>query len=295
MMANTVAATKQPRWSACLKWSGGKTGLVPEISRYLPNSWTTYIEPFFGGGAVFFALSEKRRFPSIISDSNEKLMNMYVAVRDDVENVIRFLSEHVNTKEHYNAVRADNMEKGSKAKRAADLIFLNRAGYNGLFRVNRNGGFNVPFGDNPKVLLCDEARLRLASQQLKTAIILTSDFEKLLRFQDKPYVNKGDLIYLDSPYMPLSKTSNFTAYGADGFKLADHERLAKLARDLIDKGVHVILSASSAPDTYELYKELPIVEVEARRSINSDPTKRGAVKEVLVMSPWLLEQAKEKA
>lgn len=288
-----------PRWNSVLKFVGGKRHLVPEIRRYLPSSWITYVEPFAGGASVFFALTETPpTFHSVINDTNEKLMNMYVAVRDDVENVIRFLHEHENTKEHYYAVRSDNMSVGSKAKRAADLIFLNRAGFNGLFRVNGSGGFNVPYGDNPKALLCDEVRLRMASKQLKTATVLSTDFETITREHVKLWISASygktkerPLIYFDSPYIPLSKTSNFTAYGTDGFKLVDHQRLAKLTRDLIDIGVHVILSASSAPDTYELYKGLPIIEVEARRSINSNGAKRGPVKEVLVMSPWLVENA----
>jgi DNA adenine methylase len=284
------------RWDAPLKYAGGKSGLASEILRYVPAKWKTYHEPFFGGGAIFFALREKYGdFPAFLNDSNEKLMNMYVAIRDDVENVIRHLHEHVNSSEHYYQVRMNNMDVGSKAKRAADLIFLNRCGYNGMYRVNQNGRFNVPFGNNPKALLCDEARLQFTSKQLKSTTILHHDFEYTIRHHMRmKLLTKGDLIYLDSPYMPLSKTASFTKYGADGFKLEDHQRLAKLTKELVAEGVHVILSASSAKETYELYGGLPIIDVEAKRSVNSNAKKRGAVKEALVVSPWLLEQAKEK-
>jgi len=270
-----------------VKFVGGKRQLLPEILRYVPRDFGAYHEPFVGGGAVFFALSSLGllKEQSTLSDTNAKLVMMYQALRDDVEEVIGHLKKHENKESRYYAVRADNMLVGSKARRAADLLFLNRCGFNGLYRENKKGQFNVPFGDNPKATICDEEKLRAASRALAKASIVEADFERV-----RAHVYPNDLVYLDSPYAPLSKTSDFTGYQAAGFSVEDHRRLAAFARELIDARVSVILSASSAELTRELYEGLPIIDVLAKRSVNSKKDKRGVVKEVLVVSPWLVRQ-----
>lgn len=251
-----------------IKWVGGKRQLLSEILRYVPRDFGAYHEPFIGGGAVFFALSSLGllKEQSTLSDLDH-------------------LRKHENKESRYYAVRADNMLVGSKARRAADLLFLNRTCFNGLYRENKKGQFNVPFGDNPKATICDEDKLRAASRALAKASIVEADFERT-----RAHVYPNDLVYLDSPYAPLSKTSDFTAYQAAGFSVEDHRRLAVFARELIDARVSVILSASSADLTRELCEGLPIIDVLAKRSVNSKKDKRGTVKEVLVVSPWLVRQ-----
>jgi DNA adenine methylase len=223
----------------------------------------------------------------VLSDINAKLVAMYQSVRDDVDNVIRHLEDHKNEKEHFLKVRRDNMLVGSKARRGADFIYLNRCCFNGVYRENKKGEFNVPFGDNPKAKYCDEGRLRVASRQLKCAVVREADFEVVLQT-----ARKGDLAYLDSPYAPLSPTSNFTAYDKSGFTVDDHRRLRTVFQQLVSRGVHVILSASSALLTFDLYagkKDCRLFDVDAKRSVNSKSDKRGAVKEVLVVSPELVK------
>ena len=279
-------AAKKRRHTGIVKWAGGKKQLLFELLKYIPKTFGAYHEPFLGGGALFFALAEASRITEAsLGDMNAKLVTTYQAVRDEVETVIAHLQKHKNNEHHYYEVREHNMQRGGKVQRAADFIFLNRAGFNGLYRENKKGRFNVPFGDNPKAQICDEASLRSSSRLLQLASVTAGDFARL-----RSRVKKGDLVYFDPPYLPLSKTSNFTGYTADGFGLEDQKRLRQLVQDLVASEIHVLLSSSSATATRELYDGFSIIEVNARRSVNSKGDSRGAVKELLIMSPWLVRQ-----
>lgn len=261
-----------------LKWAGGKGQLLELILGRFPREIEgTYVEPFIGGGAVFFELARTQRIKRArLSDTNAELVATYVAVRDDVEGVIEALGAHTNDEEHFYAVRDLDPAALSPSARAARTIFLNRVGFNGLYRVNSKGRFNVPFGryKNPKI--CDAEGLRGASRALAHADIAVADFDETCRD-----VVAGDVVYLDPPYVPTSKTANFTSYSGR-FDEAEHRRLAATFARLSDLGAFVLLSNSDTPLSRELYEGFKISTVEATRLINSKVDGRGAVSEVLV-------------
>lgn len=260
-----------------LKWAGGKSRLVSEITKRLPAVIDTYYEPFIGGAAVFFALASERRFKkAILSDKNPDLIELYRAIRSDVEGVIRALEAYRYDEEEYYRVR-DSKPPRHPVERAARLIFLNKTGYNGLYRVNRSGQFNVPFGryKNPKI--CDPVNLRAAARALQVAEILDGDFAKISR-----KARAGDAVYFDPPYLPVSKTANFTAYDRHAFELLDHQRLAEHVGKLEERKVAVLLSNSDTPTTRALFSAFHVETVSVRRAINSNAEKRGPVSELLV-------------
>lgn len=260
-----------------LKWAGGKTRLIPDVLARLPERIGTYYEPFLGGAAVFFALAREKRFEhAILTDKNPELVDVYRAVQQDVESVIEELSKMTHSEQAYYHIRAQKPR--SLAKRAARTIFLNRTGYNGLYRVNRSGEFNVPFGryKNPKY--CDPPRLRAASLALQGAEIFVSDFEQATRDADR-----GDAVYFDPPYVPLSPTSNFTAYHREPFGLGEQERLAFHFDELGRRHVHIVLSNSDTPITRQLYEPFHVDDVSMPRAINSRGSGRGRVGELLVI------------
>ncbi len=260
-----------------LKWAGGKTRLIPDVLARLPEHITTYYEPFLGGAAVFFALARSNRFEhAILTDKNPELVDVYRAVQQDVESVIEELSRMTHSEQAYYHIRAQKPR--GLIKRAARTIYLNRTGYNGLYRVNRSGEFNVPFGryKNPKY--CDPPRLRAASLALQDAEIFVSDFEQATRD-----ATKGDAVYFDPPYVPLSPTSNFTAYQREPFGLGEQERLAILFDELGRRHVHAVLSNSDTPITQQLYKPFHVDKVSMPRAINSRASGRGNVGELLVV------------
>ncbi len=262
-----------------LKWVGGKTVLLPEILPRLPKKIGTYYEPFLGGGAVFFALAAEKRFVrAILSDSNAELMNTYGAVAWEVEAVIKRLEEHVYEKSHYYAVRASAPR--SLPTRAARFIYLNRTCFNGLYRVNKSGQFNVPFGRYTNPTICDEENLRAVSEALRVLgfINLVADnFETAVLG-----AKAGDAVYFDPPYVPASDTANFTAYTKSGFGPEEQTRLRDVAKDLVYRGAHVLLSNSDTPFVRKLYKGFKIETVEAPRRVNSKGGKRGNVGELLI-------------
>lgn len=240
----------------------------------LPERYGRYIEPFVGGAALFFALRPKR---ARLSDVNPELVNCYTAVRDDVEGVIAALGEHVHDRDHYYDVRALDPDTLPPAERAARTIFLNRTGFNGLYRVNKSGRFNVPFGRHRNPKICDEENLRACSRALRGVTIEVADFASVERVA-KP----GDLVYFDPPYVPLSKTSDFTSYSAGGFGWEQQEKLAKLFSSLSAKGVQVMLSNSDVPSLRKLYSGFSLNIVHATRAINSVASRRGKVAELVV-------------
>jgi DNA adenine methylase len=263
-----------------LKWAGGKRQLVRRILEVAPREIDTYIEPFLGGGAVFFALAAERRFKrAVLGDANEELILCYRAIKSDVDGVIRALKSHDYDKAHYYEVRARDPEEMDRAERAARLIYLNRCGYNGLYRVNRSGKFNVPFGRYTNPVICDEPRLRAAHRALRGVKLVSQDFETTL-----DGAKKGDFVYLDPPYVPLSSTSSFTSYARSPFGTPEQERLARALRRLGRKRVHALLSNSDCVETRGLYVRQVSEAVPVRRAINSLSTGRGAVAELLVKS-----------
>jgi DNA adenine methylase len=263
-----------------LKWAGGKTQLLSRILERLPVEIDTYYEPFVGGGAVFFALAAEGRFRRArLTDRNRDLIDVYRALRDDVDKVIRELRGHAenHSEEHYYDVRAQSPR--TLARRAARIIYLNKTGYNGLYRVNSSGRFNVPFGryKNPGIL--DEANLRAAARTLENVTLETGDFAKVC---DK--AGPKDAVYMDPPYLPVSKTASFTAYDREQFGLEEHRRLALVFGQLARRGVPAVLSNSDTPETRALYGSFNVETVMAARAINSAASKRGRITEILVSS-----------
>ncbi|MCS6856394.1 MAG: DNA adenine methylase [Sandaracinaceae bacterium] len=264
-----------------LKWAGGKSRLVPQLLRLLPEGVERmrHIEPFAGGAAFFFARRPKR---ALLADINEPLINTYRCVRDQVDQVIEALRE-LATKHgtgRYYEVRAEyNATKHIPPhRRAAMFIYLNKTCFNGLHRVNRRGEFNVPEGKykNPRIL--DEPQLRAASQALQNAELHCGDFEEILDF-----VKPGDFVYLDPPYEPISGTSNFTSYAkAEGFTRKDQFRLKNVFCALDRRGAKVMLSNSDVPFIRELYREYRIDQVFAPRLISCDVRSREPVPELVI-------------
>lgn len=271
-----------------LKWAGGKRQLLPRILALVPPRVRTYVEPFVGGGALFFALAARQRFKrAVLGDVNGELINCYQALRDDVEAVIDLLAPLQNTAEEYYRVRGQTPAGMSPAARAARLIYLNRCGFNGLYRVNSSGLFNVPFGRYARPRICDPGGLRAVSRALADVELVQGDFKAVAA---RRTLGPNDFVYLDPPYVPLSKTASFTAYAGD-FSMADQERLAKFLRRLADKRIAAVLSNSDCADTRRLYDGLTMVSIPARRNINSVASRRGPVAELLVQTRALPDGA----
>ncbi|MFQ5896296.1 MAG: DNA adenine methylase, partial [Nitrospinota bacterium] len=237
--------------------------MLPQLEPSFPTRFHAYHEPFLGGGAVFFHLRPRRAF---LSDSNAELIGCYRTVRDRVEELIRALSRHRYEREHFYEVRSQAPESLDEVERAARFIFLNKSCYNGLYRVNRRGLFNVPFGRYAKPTLCDARGLRTASRALRGVTLFAEDFEGCL-----PRVRPGDFVYFDPPYLPLSPTSQFTSYTEGGFSLAEQKRLAGLFRALDARGALLLLSNSDSQRVRELYAGYRLEVVKAPRAINCAP------------------------
>ncbi|PSB01962.1 modification methylase [Merismopedia glauca CCAP 1448/3] len=261
-----------------LKWAGGKSQLWDEISRRIPTDFSTYFEPFLGGGSIFFYLQPKQAY---LSDVNFELINTYRVIRDNVDELITDLKTHIHQEEYFyqirNIDRAEAYQNWNAIKRASRLIYLNKTCYNGLTRVNSKGQFNVPFGKyaNPKIV--DENNLIACHQALKNAEINVGSFREI-----EQLVTSEDFVYFDPPYAPLSETANFTSYTQDGFGEEQHRELKELCDRLTEKRVRWLLSNSSAPWILELYQDYKIEFVQANRAINSKSEKRGKVEEILV-------------
>jgi len=257
-----------------LKWAGGKQQLLSKLIQKCPPSFNAYYEPFLGSGALFFALAPTR---AVLSDANEELVVTFQAVRDQVHDVIRHLSQHGNDKDHYLAVRRQNPSTMSAPGRAARLVFLNRTCYNGLYRVNQSGQFNTPFGRYKRPNICNRVALLEASACLRGAEIATLDFRAAL---ERP--SSGDFVYLDPPYVPVGRYSDFKRYHKEFFTLDEHRALAVAFTELHQRGCHVMLSNSHCEFTLELFDRWNIEVVYARRLINKNSDGRSPIKEILV-------------
>lgn len=282
-----MSAHNSPIATPFLKWAGGKSQLLAQYEPFFPREpLRGYFEPFVGSGAVFFHLRGRGLFSSYyLSETNEELLNCYRAVRDHVDDLIALLREHQarHSRDYYYTIR--NLDRNSawlhasSVERAARLIYLNKTCYNGLWRVNRQGHFNVPMGRYKKPEIVNEARLRAASRALQGVHLAVEDFEQVIR-----RAGRGDFVYLDPPYIPLSETANFTSYTREEFSEYEHRKLALVFAELDRKGCRVMLSNSDTPLTRELYRHFRIETVSARRAINSASTRRGAVPEVVVLN-----------
>ena len=259
-----------------LKWAGGKGRLLAQYQPYFPTDYRRYYEPFVGSAAVFFYLQPTQ---ARLSDVNAELITVYQILQTRVEELLSQLAVHSerHNKDYYYQVRAEAPE--DPVRRAARTLYLNRTCYNGLYRVNSRGGFNVPAGryKNPRIL--HPERLLAASQALQGVRLEVAPFESVLG-----EARKGDLVYFDPPYQPLSATSSFTAYTRDSFGVPQQELLAQLFRKLAKKKVKVMLSNSDTPLIRKLYEGFQLVEVRAPRFINSKADRREAIGELLVVA-----------
>jgi len=280
-MSADSAARKITSSTPCkpfLKWAGGKRQLLEELLARVPCTYGRYFEPFVGSGALFFALQPKT---ANLSDLNSELVNSYVVVRDQVEELIKDLESHRYEESYYytlrNIDRSSEFQNWSEVKKAGRVICLNKTCYNGLYRVNSKGYFNTPFGryDNPRIL--DAENLRACSRVLTSAEITCAPFECIL---DK--AGAGDFVYFDPPYIPISQTSNFTAYAKQGFGLKEQEALSAVCRELDNKQVYFMLSNSFSERMEKLYQGFKQEKVSAKRAINSKAKLRGAVTELIV-------------
>lgn len=263
-----------------LKWAGGKRQLLSQYEQHFPplDQINHYYEPFIGSAAVFFHLQPPQ---ATLADRNAKLIDLYRTIQTDVEGVIDALQQHRNEEDYFYQVRTQDPAQLTAVQRAARLIFLNKTCYNGLYRENKKGEFNVPFGRYKNPTICDKDRLRKASHALQGVSLQTADFADVVQT-----AVAGDFIYFDPPYAPLSATSSFTGYSKYGFDHDDQERLAKTIHRLTDKGCKVMLSNSSAEVIYDLYDNgrYRLIPIQARRSINSKADKRGPIKELLILN-----------
>jgi DNA adenine methylase len=258
-----------------LKWVGGKRQLLSHLRAFTPDRFATYHEPFLGGGALFFELQPER---AVLSDTNERLVRAYRGVRNDVDDVIALLQRYPHDKDFFLQLREVDIDAATDAEVAAWMIYLNRTGYNGLYRVNRQNRFNVPFGDYANPTICDVSNLHACSRALRRAEILHAPFDHTMA-----RVGPDDFVYFDPPYIPLSTTSNFTSYTCTGFDMDDQIRLRDVARDLKHRGASVVLSNSSAPAVYDLYKgDFEIVPALAARAINCKAESRGKIFELII-------------
>lgn len=264
-----------------VKWVGGKRQLLDEITPRLPKRITSYCEPFLGGGAVLFSLQPKN---AIVNDLNADLMLVYEVIRDNVELLIAALEQHENTPEYFYNIRDLDRDKDayremSSIERASRIIYLNKTCYNGLFRVNASGEFNSPFGHYKNPNIVNAPVLRAVSKYLTANNIqlFHMDFEEVLR-----QVPRGGFVYLDPPYDPVSDTASFTGYNRGGFGREEQERLKRCCDELTERRVRFLLSNSATSFIRELYAGYTVEIVHAKRTINSDASKRGAVEEVLI-------------
>lgn len=261
-----------------LKWAGGKTQMLGDLLPKVPSSYGRYIEPFLGGGAMFFALQPEQ---AVIADSNPELINLYRQVANHVDDVVCQLKKYENTQEMFYAVRGQDWTMLPEAEAAARTIFLNKTCFNGLYRVNKKGLFNVPFGKykNPKI--CDEEGLKAASAALKKAEIVCGDYLLVLEH----YAQPGDFVFLDPPYLPISEYSDFKRYTKEQFYEEDHVELAKMVKTLHERGCHVILTNSNHPLVHELYAPFTIDVIQTKRHISCNGSTRKGEDVIVTIPP----------
>lgn len=263
-----------------VKWVGGKRQIMPSIVERLPQKFTTYFEPFVGGGAVLFHLQPKK---AVINDFNSELINVYNTIKINLDELIVDLKKHKNESEYFYTIRSKDrtpdFKKLSNVKKASRIIYLNKTCFNGLYRVNSAGEFNSPFGRyiNPNII--NEPTLKAVNNYLNanSIKILNGDYEQCLK-----NINKDSFVYFDPPYDPVSESSNFTGYIQGGWNEEDQIRLRNVCNELHSKGIKFLLSNSATSFIKGLYKDYNIDIIKSSRSINSDAEKRGEIDEVLI-------------
>lgn len=269
-----------------VKWVGGKAQLLGDLLPLFPRKIRTYYEPFIGGGACFFTLAAEGRFEhAVINDYNRELTDVYRVIRDFPDELMKMLkwfeeAYAAGPKDMFESWREKDPFELDPISRAGRMIFLNKAGYNGLYRVNKAGKFNAPWGHEPTVTIFEEDNIRDAALLLNwRTTILTGDYEEALDM-----AREGDFVYLDPPYAPVSETADFASYTDKGFGPDDQKRLRAVFGRLYDKGVYAIQSNSDAPELRALYDGFEIHEIEAKRNVNSKGDGRGPVTELLIVS-----------
>ena len=267
-----------------LKWAGGKRQLRTELTCRLPDQWGTYFEPFIGGGALLVELANLGRLDrAVVGDKNPELVNLYRVVKSDPEGLTRALSDvkFRNDDESFRLLKAEfNSLIGThrqSVNRAALLVYLNKHSYNGLWRVNRKGHYNVPFGRYNRLSLPSPQSLQKFSRMLAGVTLMHADFEQIVRT-----AKRGDFVYFDPPYHPLTKTARFTDYTTGGFSFEDQERLAGVFRRLSGRGIQLMLSNSSTHEIKDLYDGYAIHTVPAKRFINCKGEKRNGAIELII-------------
>ena len=266
-----------------IKWAGGKSQLIEQLKPLFPKKFNNYFEPFVGSGAVAFYISQKYKPKEVLlSDTNEELINAYNIVKTDVERLIIELKQHkelhmADKKDYYYEIRKIDPNKIPDLEKAARFIYLNKTCFNGLYRVNSKGGFNVPMGDykNPDIIQAD--KLRKISQLLKNVTIKVMSFEKVTSL-----AKKGDFIYFDPPYYPLKKGKSFTSYQKGSFLEEEQKELAEVFKKLDKKCCLCMGSNSDTEFIKKLYSDFNIQFVKARRLINSKASGRGKINEVVI-------------
>ena len=281
-----ATAAGAPEAQPFLKWAGGKAQLLEQFEPFFPTLIETYVEPFLGGGAVFFHL--KQRFPKMraaLRDNNQELVHCYQVVRDSVEALMDQLDAHLRQyrsqgQTYYYQVRGQT-GPDEKLERAARMIFLNKTCYNGLWRVNARGQFNVPIGSYrpERVSLYDRDNLLAASAALQSVDLKVQDFRQTLTD-----ARKGDFVYVDPPYYPLSRTANFTSYTQQAFGHEEQKELAEQLRAAAARGARLMVSNSDTSTTRQLYTDFHLHTVQARRAVNCDGAKRGRISELVVLT-----------
>ena len=256
-----------PELRPALKWAGGKTQLIPQLDEVAPGAFGKYIEPFIGGGAYFLHLNPPA---AVISDSNAELINMYQAIASTPADVAAVLELKPKDSDSFYAVRRQDWKSLTPAEAAARTIYLNRLCFNGLFRVNRRGEFNVPFGRYKNPLFPGRAALEVLSATLRRTVIVHGDYKSVLA----THAAAGDFVFLDPPYIPVGEYSDFKRYTAKQFRDEDHRELAAEVARLVDLGCSVVLTNSNHPLVYELYSRFEIRVVKTRRNINSAGNRR---------------------
>lgn len=264
-----------------LKWAGGKRQLIPILEEYLPSNYERYFEPFVGAGAMLFHLKPKEVY---INDMNEELINAYQVIKDNVEELIKLLGNYPNEKDFFYQLRdldrTNEYKKLTHVEKAARIIFLNKTCFNGLYRVNSKGQFNVSFGKYKNPSIVNEETLRKVHHFLNERKVhfSTGDFSSIVLKNAR----MGDFIYFDPPYDPVSTTSSFTSYSSNGFGRDKQEQLKEVFRELDKRGCFVMLSNSSTDFMKGLYSDYNVNLVKATRNINSNGNKRGKINEIVV-------------
>lgn len=284
MLRKAIALKRNVRCAGpapVVKWAGGKRQLLHAIVPLIPSRISLYCEPFAGGAAVLFALHPQK---AVVNDLNRELVAVYQVIRDDVDALVADLGRHENSPEYFYALR--NLDRDPEAfaalspvEKASRLLYLNRTCYNGLYRVNAAGQFNTPYGRYRNPDIVNEAGLRAVSDYFNSADVRleSRDFAEVL-----DSLPKSSFVYLDPPYDPLSRTSSFTSYSSGGFGREEQVRLKECCDALTRRGIRFLLSNSATPFILDLYNEYRIMQVDARRAVNSVAGGRGAVREVLV-------------